>query len=115
VLYASTAPLCCRRSRQRNRLGQVTNFIPLVLFESFHRSIGWWLRPIALAFVPHCPAVLVCHGIWQRRLQSRPEHHTVHKCGTNVAFELVRRRLRFTHFCLNVSFDDAFEVQCYPA
>jgi hypothetical protein len=59
------------------------------------------------------PAILVRRGIWQLCLQSRPEHHTVHKRRSDVAFQLIWRCLRFPHFCLNILFDNAPQVQCW--
>jgi hypothetical protein len=56
------------------------------------------------------PAIVIRRGIWQLCLQSRPEHHTVHKRRTDVASKLIRRCFCLTHLSLNIFFDKAPQV-----
>jgi hypothetical protein len=69
-------------------------------------------RCASLLFHQPAPAILIRRGIWQLCLQSCPEHHTVHKRRTDVAFKLIRRCFCLTHLCLNILFDNAPQVQC---
>jgi hypothetical protein len=67
----------------------------------------------SLLFHHPAPAILIRRGIWQLCLQSCPEHHTVHKRRTNVAFKLIRRCFCLTHLCMNILFDKTPQVQCW--
>jgi hypothetical protein len=70
-------------------------------------------RSSSLLFRHPAPAILSGRGIWQLCLQSCSEHHTVHKCRTDVALKLIRRCFCLTHLCLNILFDNAPQVQCW--
>jgi hypothetical protein len=73
----------------------------------------WTICTMSLLFHHPAPAIIICRGIWQLCLQSCPEHHTVHKRRTDVAFKLIRRCSCLTHLCLNILFDKAPQVQCW--
>jgi hypothetical protein len=71
------------------------------------------LGNVSLLFHHTAPAILVRRGICQLFLQSCPEHHTVHKCRTDMAFKLIRRYSCLTHLFLNILFDKVPQVQCW--